>query len=461
MFRLLNIELTPMVSMCNTAKPEVGLFAVRDIKFAYDANSLCIIALSDEIYERLQNMEIKFEGLLYSKEKPNYQLYYAPSATYLILESTYNCNLACRYCYVRHVIPDRAENMEFETAKRAIDMLLLKSGQRQVHIGFFGGEPFMNWELVIEVIRYLKSLRTQTKFNFGITTNGTLIDSERAKFLRDNNFGMIVSLDGHEKTHNNNRPMKDGGNSFRATMGGLETLKKVGFPMQRITLRSTYTADGIDLVERIAFLNELADKGYAGNVSVEPIVLSESACAGADKDSELMFKYDDLDVDLRGEYVKASEWCIERINEGKGFLFHHYKIFMQRLLYAIHSPSECGAGKGYMSIDPNGTIYACHRGAGTEIGSLDTGIDEEKRAKWIDNRYYNRPQCQRCMIRNICGGGCRYDSIMFHKNIRVPSKYGCWFKRVFFEEALWILSQISREQARQLIQNPRLRRIRK
>ena len=128
---------------------------------------------------------------------------------------------------------------------------------------------------------------------------------------------------------------------------------------------------------------------------------------------------------------------------------------LERLLYCLHAPSECGAGCGYMAVDPAGNIYGCHRESKSLIGHLDSGVDEELRAKWVDNRIYARPVCVACPIKHACGGGCRLDSLERYDDIHRPDEVGCFFKRVMFEEALWVLCELGPQRLQTLIRNPR------
>jgi sulfatase maturation enzyme AslB (radical SAM superfamily) len=67
----------------------------------------------------------------------------------IVLSVTRGCNLACSYCYVR-----RREGgsgpaaMSRETAARALSLLSPPGPWR---VGFFGGEPMLQWDLVREV----------------------------------------------------------------------------------------------------------------------------------------------------------------------------------------------------------------------------------------------------------------------------------------------------------------------
>ena len=108
-----------------------------------------------------------------------------------------------------------------------------------------------------------------------------------------------------------------------------------------------------------------------------------------------------------------------------------------------------------MAVDPSGNLYGCHREGKSLIGHLDTGVDEELRAKWKDNRLYARPDCVACPIKYVCGGGCRLDSLERHDDIHKPDPVGCFFRRTMFEEALWVLCELGPDTLCNIIRNPR------
>ena len=68
----------------------------------------------------------------------------------LCLHVAHTCNLNCSYCFASQgkYHGERAI-MSFEVGKRALDFLIENSGTRSnLEVGFFGGEPLMNWDVV-------------------------------------------------------------------------------------------------------------------------------------------------------------------------------------------------------------------------------------------------------------------------------------------------------------------------
>lgn len=123
------------------------------------------------------------------------------------LTLTANCNLSCVYCYETH----KRNSMSFDTEKKILDSEFteLKSDDYMT-IDFFGGEPFLEFELIKKIVEYVQEQDRNGRFlpkcRFCATTNGTLIHGEIKKFLEAHkNFYLGLSLDGTKWMHDTNR----------------------------------------------------------------------------------------------------------------------------------------------------------------------------------------------------------------------------------------------------------------
>ena len=458
MFRVLNANVQCGFRTA-PAEPKVEIVKLPGHTVAYDVNSMAAVEVDDRLAEDLATgtSGVSFPGVVQWPCKPQFPFHDQRECRSLVLEATHACNLACAYCFVRNYYEEQTGMMTMDTARRAI--ALLPPGQ-PLSVGFFGGEPLLNWKLMQGVVAYVADLAQQRKVNrsFHVTTNAILLDDERIRFLDESGFSMIVSLDGPEDIHNRLRPAKaQDVNSQQATLANVRKLKDTRQLKFRTTLRSTYTGLGADLVKRLEYLNVLVEEGCVSHVSVEPCSLNETACLKLPDGHPLALTPQHYEA-LTKEYHEAAEWYVAQIRAGRNPRYHHFMKPLERLLYTLHAPSECGAGCGYMAVDPSGNIYGCHRESKSIIGHLDTGIDEELRAKWKDNRLYARPDCVACSMKHVCGGGCRLDSLERHGDIHKPDPVGCFFKRRMFEEALWIMCEIGTEKLQTLIRNPRAMR---
>lgn len=149
--------------------------------------------------------------------------------TLTILEITQQCNLQCKYCtfgggfsYHRKL---NGRTMSSAVLMAAIDDAVRCATRLEVlSIGFYGGEPLAAFPLIMSAVRYARQRAGNKRIRFSVTTNATLLDRAKAEFLRDNEFSVLVSIDGPRVMHNRYRIYPGGRGSFDDTMRGLKVL---------------------------------------------------------------------------------------------------------------------------------------------------------------------------------------------------------------------------------------------
>ena len=416
------------------AKPQVQVFDWPDgTAVAFDTNSLCALKVSPKLAKRLKRGRVaNLSGLLGSGIAPAFKCYKASPVRKVVLNVTHGCNLKCEYCFAARY--KRAPKMSLQTALGA---LALFDPKHDINISFFGGEPLLAWELMMQVSERAHVLARErgVRCKLHVTTNGTRIDAVKAAALKRYGFSILMSIDGPEKLHNANRPAKRG-NSFQQTMRGLDALNAAGLkPM----IRATFREKDARLVEKLNFFADFYDAGKISGASIEPVILSEGC--GAAPDEKMNAKK------LAGEWHAAAEWFVARVRAGKVFPYFYFQKMLSRLLYCRHMGAECGAGKGYLTLGPDGTMFACHRETGTKIGHVEAGFDTEARAQWLDNRITTHNNCASCWARYLCGGGCRQARIELGGSIHAPTPHLCAVKRALYAEVLWIAANLTGDQA--------------
>ena len=119
---------------------------------------------------------------------------------------THNCNLSCAYCYQKHSIGQR---MPLDIAKNAINWIFenVPNYVDEVVIDFIGGEPLLEFNLIKDIVLYVKKKRPNIPYIFYVNTNGTVLTSEMKQwFLKYKNIVQLgLSLDGRKDTHDYNR----------------------------------------------------------------------------------------------------------------------------------------------------------------------------------------------------------------------------------------------------------------
>ena len=118
---------------------------------------------------------------------------------------TQSCNLKCSYCYENNKSP---KIMTFNTAQQIIDKELKnKDKYTGFEIDLFGGEPFLQFELIKQITDYACQKLNDFPHTIFLTTNGTLVHGDVQKWLIDHKDCVIcgLSLDGTREMHNTNR----------------------------------------------------------------------------------------------------------------------------------------------------------------------------------------------------------------------------------------------------------------
>ena len=484
-YRILNGILNPRVQcvpLRADEQPELRYMRIRHKHFAFDINSMALLEVGSikDFAELRANPPSPY---IMAKYKPSFQPSPQPEKLgHMVLNVTHDCNLACSYCFVRNFYADHGTGnyMTFPTAKTAIDRLM--DANQRLSIGFFGGEPLLNFALVKEVVEYAEKLAVERgpvcktcggagrvrgercsvcrglgkqAPSFGVTTNGILSTEEILAFLEDHGFSMITSIDGDADAHDALRPMKRSGRGSHAQIvAGLRRVAKTGLA-RRNTLRSTFTAmEGQTIASRLEFLNQLCDDGCGSHVSVEPAALSENSCFYPNQDT-LEVHVGNIWNRFHDEYLEAADWWVNRVRAGKKARFHNVHKSIERIFHCLHAGSECGAGKGYGAVNAKGEVFGCHRESNSYLGTLQTGIDPKLRAPWLDNRLYSRSACNTCGHRYVCGGGCREDSLGDRGVIHDPSNVHCALKQCWVEAAIWIMSELNKHELLESVPDPR------
>lgn len=161
--------------------------------------------------------------------------YFLQNLPQLVFEVTDACNLRCKYCGYSDLYEgyDSRTNKMLDPiiAKKILDFLFniwrenFSIGNiRPINIGFYGGEPLLNMRLIKWIVDYT-SAQTDLgkKFIYNMTTNGILL-KKYASYLVDNNFRLLISLDGDE-VGQSYRVDASGRNSFATVVENISYIK--------------------------------------------------------------------------------------------------------------------------------------------------------------------------------------------------------------------------------------------
>ena len=311
----------------------------------------------------------------------------------LVLWVTTDCNLRCRYCYANG--GERAEYMDWQVAKRALDIMI---GQfSRFNIQFAGGEPLLNMDLIEQVVGYTKGLG----ICYQLQTNATLIDDKVIGELKRLGIDVGVSFDGLPAVNDPLRPFADGQGSTAATIAGLEKLRAADI---RVGLTCVVSADNVTglpgLVELASYL------GNVGGISLDLLRLIGRAKGG---------KVRQADPVLAARFVSAA---LRRADElvligGRRVGFREVQRMRYLLTHRVRRQHRCHFDAGQLlMVKPNGDAYPCaslasfpefYLGNVLEQGFIDeVGVN----LQWCRQLITPPPYCLTCPDHELCGGPC-------------------------------------------------------
>ena len=189
----------------------------------------------------------------------------------LCLHVSHDCNLRCKYCFAStgDFGTGKRMTMDIETAKKAIDFVVAKSGKRRnIEVDFFGGEPLMAMDTVKATVEYARSLEKEHDkcFRFTITTNGVLLSDENIEYINREMSNAVLSLDGRREVNDDLRPTVSGKGSYDVIVPKFKRLI-AGRGTKDYYLRGTFTRFHKDFAEDVKALAAIGR-----HVSVEPVV---------------------------------------------------------------------------------------------------------------------------------------------------------------------------------------------
>ena len=398
-----------------------------------------------DIREALEEIEeLREKGLLFTEDiYEQYVTDFKSRKTVvkaLCLHVAHDCNLGCRYCFAEEgEYHGRRAIMSYEVGKKALDFLIVNSGNRRnLEVDFFGGEPLMNWEVVKQLVAYGRSREKECNknFRFTITTNGMLLNDEVTEFVNKEMANVVLSIDGRREVNDRMRPTRNGkGSSYDIIM---PKFKK--FARERgeksYYIRGTFTRYNLDFSKDVL---HFADEGF-DQISVEPVV--------AAREEDYAIRKEDL-PQILSEYDKLAEEFIRRKKEGRGFNFFHFMIDLSQGPCVAKRLSGCGSGTEYLAVTPWGDLYPCHQFVGQEeflLGNVDTGVTNTKvRDEFKLCNVYAKEKCRNCFARFYCSGGCAANSWNFHGSITDAYEIGCEMQKKRIECAIMIKAALAEE----------------
>ncbi|MBS1412243.1 MAG: radical SAM protein [Christensenellaceae bacterium] len=397
--------------------PVIKTFVFEDKFYCYDTYTNSLLNVTKEIY--LEICELKKIGMLeYKKICASHSAYndvlalidkglfrfdfikeiIHPDTIYvekliercisqLIIEVTSSCNFKCRYCHQTSEVTLRPKMLNEDIAYKSIDFLFEHSKDaNEIAITFYGGEPLLNFEIIKKIVHYAKLKFESKPVLYNMTTNASLINEAIASFLVENNFSVLISLDGDEVTQNRHRRyLSDGGATFKDVWKHVLEIRK-NYPdyfYAHISFNAVIMPDENpgrvrDFFEKNNIPKAMVTVNYADLTGID--YFSTSSVANKDEYSEDGFEEEFQDI-------------LERFRK------------KDKLSTKWHHNGPCVPAARRLFVSTDGNFYPCEKvneAAECLLGDVNSGINFEKATELLNIGRLTSEDCKKCWAMRLC-----------------------------------------------------------
>lgn len=317
-------------------------------------------------------------------EVPHYNL---DTYNKCVILLTQQCNLQCSYCYARNSRSN--DTLSKEYIQLMIDRILTNRSKSQKIFSFIGGgEPTLNWDLLIWSVEYIRKNQQHENIIISITTNGTLLDEERIMWLKKHNVDIGLSYDILPDIQNKCRVFQNGKGTYKRVDETIHLLHKHNLYFR---VRATISSGSVELMPKmIEFVRDTYP--FISHIQLEPV---------QDKVQNDSCYYDRFIENFMKAYQIGKQCGINVYN-------------MITLSLKTIKSQFC---RGEFCITPTGSLVACQRFSSERdrlfsefnFGAIKNRmilIDNESLSA-VENLFsYKLPQCETCFAKYHCAGIC-------------------------------------------------------
>lgn len=468
-------------------KSFIHLFEIPKNYYFYDVNRNENVQVEKDVYEYLKkilrdeieenNRDLDIEKEIQMLKEEGYlsdnrvkeikhpatdllETYLSRKMKMLIIQLTQNCNLRCEYCpYTYNDGTDRLHqnrDIDFETIKKALHILKDNSvDSEDISVSFYGGEPLIRFDLIKKTVNYCRKIFVGKSVSFSLTTNATLFTEEIMNFFENENFNILISLDGPKYLNDKNRKFFNSEKSvFDKVIANLKTIEK--------NHKKLFTNISLNMViDPTVRLGDYAllfkDYTILNRVSIRASILEDYTIENKFKFTENFRKqYMEMEKSYYS-YILNDEKLLD-----KKFIEAMFSEKYQELLSGL----DKSMGLGYIGcpsgpcipsiqrlfVDVDGFFYPCERISETNefniIGDVEKGIEIDEVEKILNISNYNRELCRNCFAFRECGFCVR--SYQKQTNRILISEAECENRRRNFESKLIDIESIKENHSKKI-----------
>ena len=346
--------------------------------------------------------------------------YDEPTVLVAWLHVTNACNLNCTYCYLKKT----NEPMAPETGRVAVETIFrsaIANGFRAVKLKYAGGEPTLNFPLVLQLHKQARMLaeRYGLELDEVILSNGVKWTSEMIAAVRGRGIRVMISLDGLGATHNGHRAFANGNGSFAMVTHTIQSLLKEGVTPHISATITSQSAEGAP--ELIAWLLE------------NGLPFSLNFCRGNERSTSVE------DLSLSEEHIISVMRAAFKVVEAN--LPRHSLLgsLLDRASLIAPHRYPCAAAHNYLVINHHGRIAQCQMTMNRPVADIwddDPLAAVRSVPDGIPGLSVDEKEgCTECKWRYWCAGGCPLETFRATGRCDTRSPY-CAIYRTLIPEVL-------------------------
>ncbi len=335
---------------------------------------------------------------------------------------TRRCNLKCVHCYAHaQNMTSFEDELSTEEGKKFLDDL---ADFKVPVILFSGGEPLVRKDLP-ELAEYAvkKGMRAV------ISTNGTLITSNKARMLKEIGLSYVgISLDGMEAVNDRFRGVKG---AFKSAINGIRNCQEAGI---KVGLRFTINKFNVDEIPNIF---DLLEEMNIPRVCFYHLVYAGRG-SGLVKD-DLTHEETRSSVDLIIERTKLlHEKGIEKevltVDNHADGPYLYMKLLRENperakeVLELLKMNEGNNSGRGIGCVSWDGEVHADQFWRHYSFGNIRnrpfseiwTDVSEPLLGKLKEKKLHVKDRCARCCWLDICGGNFRVRAEAVYGDVWAP-----------------------------------------
>ena len=280
--------------------------------------------------------------------------------------------------------------MESKTIEKMKEYIKnLKDKYKYIHITWYGGEPFLAFDIVKELMEEVYKNFERKYVSSSAVSNGYLLSEEIALEMKNLNISHLqVTIDGPPEIHNTRRRLPSGNDTFFVILNNLKKALDV-YPELQISVRINVDKTNIGQIDEIEQYLKEYELLNTLSVYIAPVTNINGTCSD-------------------GTCFNVKEFALEEIN----FMRNNHEKGLALIGVPSKNVGMCGAvSLNSWVIDARGDFYKCWDDVGNISEKVGSIFQEEFEINptlldWLSYSIENDEECIKCPYLPICMGGC-------------------------------------------------------